>query len=104
MSHVIKQNDELLRFRCPGCSRAHGVQHGSDIGPNWTWNGSLERPTFTPSVLVTYDGADAGQASAPPSVCHSYVTDGRIQFLNDCTHVLVGQTVDLPPWNEPCQV
>jgi len=31
-----------------------------------------------------------------PSVCHSYVTDGRIQFLADCTHALAGLTVDLP--------
>jgi hypothetical protein len=29
-------------------------------------------------------------------VCHSFVTDGRIQFLSDCTHELAGQTVDLP--------
>ena len=28
--------------------------------------------------------------------CHSYVKDGQIQFLNDCSHVLAGQTVDLP--------
>ena len=28
--------------------------------------------------------------------CHSFVTDGRIQFLADCTHPLAGQTVDLP--------
>lgn len=29
-------------------------------------------------------------------VCHSYVTDGKIRFLGDCTHKLVGQTVELP--------
>ena len=29
-------------------------------------------------------------------VCHTFVTDGRIQFLSDCTHALAGQTVDLP--------
>ena len=32
------------------------------------------------------------------TVCHSFVTDGRIQFLADCTHALAGQTVDLPEW------
>ena len=32
------------------------------------------------------------------SVCHSFVTDGLIQFLGDCTHALAGQTVDMPPW------
>ena len=30
--------------------------------------------------------------------CHTFVTDGRIQFLGDCTHALAGQTVDLPDW------
>jgi len=28
--------------------------------------------------------------------CHSFVRDGRIEFLSDCTHALKGQTVDLP--------
>jgi hypothetical protein len=29
-----------------------------------------------------------------------FVTDGRIQFLGDCTHALAGQTVDLPDWED----
>ena len=98
MTHVIKQNDELLRFRCPGCNREHAIQSGSDTGPNWFWNGSLDKPTFSPSVLVTYEGSDAGRDGAPPAICHSFVTDGRIQFLGDCTHSLACQKVDLPPW------
>lgn len=61
----------------------------------WSFNGNYERPTFQPSVLVTYDGPDAGQDGAPPAVCHSFVTDGQIQFLGDCTHALAGQTVPL---------
>jgi hypothetical protein len=28
------------------------------------------------------------------------VTDGRIQFLGDCTHALAGQTVDLLPFDD----
>lgn len=98
MSKVVQKSDELLQFHCPGCRRIHAVQSGSDFGPNWAWNGSLEKPTFTPSVLVTYNGADAGVDGAPPAVCHSFVTDGRIQYLGDCTHSLAGQTVDLPEW------
>jgi hypothetical protein len=31
--------------------------------------------------------------------CHSYVTNGRIQFLSDCHHSLAGQTVELPDWD-----
>lgn len=100
MAKVAKQFEELVRFYCPGCKRHHHIQQGSDEGPNWSWNGSLDKPTFTPSVLVTYDGPDAGQNGAPPAVCHSFVTDGRIQFLSDCTHHLAGQTTDLPPLAE----
>ncbi|MEG0976454.1 MAG: DUF6527 family protein [Comamonas sp.] len=99
MKPVIKRNAELLSFKCLGCKRDHSIQHGSDLDPNWGWNGSLTQPTFTPSVLVTYEGKDAGHNGAPPAVCHSFVTDGRIQFLGDCTHALAGQTVDLPEWS-----
>lgn len=98
MTDTVQQREELLTFCCPGCNAKHSIQVGSDFGPNWSWNGSLERPTFQPSVLVTYNGADAGRDGAPPAVCHSFVTDGRIQYLGDCTHELAGQTADLPPW------
>jgi len=30
------------------------------------------------------------------NICHSFIRDGKIQFLGDCTHALAGQTVDLP--------
>ncbi len=97
-----------LMFWCPGCDGAHQVRVGEGPGPRWGYNGDAERPTFTPSVLV--QGVDrltdaervqvmAGKDVNPrPIVCHSFVTDGRIQFLSDCTHALAGQTVDLPDW------
>ena len=77
---------ERFWFHCPGCDHAHCV-----ITPNWTWNGSYELPTFNPSVLVQCVGEAAGEER-----CHSYIKDGKIQFLNDCWHNLKGQTVDLP--------
>lgn len=86
-------------FKCPGCKRGHWFQtalHKGASGPIWNWNGSLSKPTVSPSLLVTYDGLDAGKNGAPESVCHSYITDGNIQFLGDCTHSLRGQTVPLP--------
>lgn len=94
-----------LMFWCPGCQSAHMVRVADGPGPGWGFNGDHDRPTFTPSVLVTYDGPDAGQVDdegdrAPPAICHSFVTDGRIQFLGDSTHELAGQTVDLPAWPE----
>ena len=84
-------------FWCPGCRSGHGVP----VPPHpqaWAWNGSLTAPTLAPSLLITYDGADAGKDKAPPAVCHSYVRDGQIQFLGDCTHALANQTVPLAPW------
>lgn len=65
---------------CPGCDMEHGLDH------RWTFNGNLDRPTFRPSLLVTY----------PKMRCHSFITAGRIEFLQDSTHHLSGQTVDLP--------
>lgn len=62
----------------------------------WSFNGNLERPTLAPSLLLAY--TITGEAR-PQYVCHSFVRDGRIQYLGDCTHALAGQTVDLPEWS-----
>lgn len=81
-------------FHCPGCGCAHLVI--VDGRGAWGWNGDLELPTFTPSVLVRYDVSPPNERLS--TRCHSFVTDGRIQFLDDSTHHLTGQTVDLPEW------
>lgn len=96
----IKKLGGRLCFECPGCHELHCVTDA------WTFNGDLERPTFSPSVLVRgtkpiSDDEHArimqGEKIQPvPFVCHSFVRDGKIQFLNDCTHDLAGQTVELP--------
>ncbi len=31
-------------------------------------------------------------------VCHSFIRDGTIQFLGDCSHAMVGLTVELLEW------
>ncbi len=51
----------------------------------WTWNGSTEAPTLRPSVRTT----------CTDFICHSWVTDGRAQYLGDCSHDMAGKTVDL---------
>ncbi len=88
-------NPDSVVFLCPGCGIPHNVIIDASAGRScWTWNGSLDAPTFTPSILVTGTKGDRR--------CHSFVTDGRIQFLSDCDHALAGQTVDLPEfgWGE----
>lgn len=97
-----------IMFWCPGCDGAHQVGVGGGDGPRWGYNGNPDAPTFTPSILVrgtqpiTDDERDAIIAGLPfkpvPTVCHSFVTDGKIQFLSDCTHALAGQTVEIPDW------
>lgn len=52
----------------------------------WTWNGSVDSPTLRPSILT--QGGNNFR-------CHSWVNDGKAQFLMDCTHKMKGQTVDL---------
>ncbi|MFZ6655652.1 DUF6527 family protein [Undibacterium sp. TJN19] len=83
-------------FECPGCMMVHALNVTDDAKPRWYWNGNVDKPTFSPSVLVRYTWGNPPQ----DKVCHSYVTDGRIQFLTDCTHELAGQTVDLPHLDE----
>ncbi len=91
-----------LGFWCPGCSEIHQITVGDGPGPRWGYNGNPDAPTFTPSVLVTWnEPSDLPEEFDDTSkdrkiVCHSFVTDGRIQFLGDCTHALAGQTVDMP--------
>lgn len=101
---------DRLMFWCPGCDGAHQVGVGTGPGPRWGYNGNADRPTFSPSILVRgtqpltdeeHAAIMAGKPFKPrPLVCHSFVTDGRIQFLGDCTHALAGQTVDLPDFEK----
>ncbi|WP_230287474.1 DUF6527 family protein [Deinococcus sp. 12RED42] len=84
-----------LTFWCPGCQGPHAV---TTRGPGaWTFNGDLDAPVFSPSVLVQADYPDGRR------ICHSFVgmggaPAGHIVFLSDCTHALAGQTVPLPDW------
>jgi uncharacterized protein DUF6527 len=96
-AHEISEN--LISIFCPACGYDHSVGvngrfvHGSDGKLNtWTWNGSLIKPTFSPSLLVNKH-EDGGYPR-----CHSFVTDGYIRYLDDCTHGMKGKTVELPEW------
>lgn len=90
-----------LAFWCPGCKGAHALD------ARWKFNGNYNRPTFSPSVHIR-TGHHCAHAKLPGdchcddpdpemrcSICHSFVTDGSIQFLPDCTHEFAGKTVPL---------
>lgn len=64
----------------------------------WDFNGDFEKPVFTPSLNTWWGG---GNTQIPLHRCHSYIgcngaAPGQIKYLDDCTHALKGQTVDLP--------
>jgi hypothetical protein len=78
-----------LLFFCPGCKNYHEVTvvRGSEYkGPVWEWDGNMEKPTFSPSILCN-QGTDLQ--------CHLFVHDGMIQYLGDCVHELRLQTVEM---------
>ena len=85
-------------FECPGCGCLHSVstQEPNGMGAIWDWNGDTEKPTFKPSILARANYTDEERMD---DVCHSFVTDGAIRFLADCTHDLKGQNVELPLWD-----
>ena len=78
---------------CPGCEMGHS------FGPGWTFNGDQVRPTFLPSLMVRMGPKCGPDGLALPGEadrrCHSFVRDGMIHFLSDCTHALAGQSVEL---------
>jgi len=128
---------------CPGCKCGHLFHippYKNSSGASWSFNGNLERPTFTPSMLVRSewdshenltedDYTPCSPARQPPlfpsassegngtrgrkikpesmqklvhhkKVCHSFVRDGQMQFLCDCTHALRGMTVTLEDFDK----
>lgn len=107
MGILIEKGDKIARttddkwiFYCPGCEGHHGVND------TWGFNGDKKKPTFSPSILVKgtvpitdeeYEKLMRGEKIEPKKlICHSFVCEGKIQFLSDCTHKLASQTIELP--------
>lgn len=102
-----------ITFWCPGCEQGHTIAYGG--AETWTWNGSTDNPTFNPSVLAMprqklneagkaeIDNAEREGRSVSLTEehrvmtprCHSFVRDGRIEYLSDSEHPLAGQTIDM---------
>ncbi|MDG4811920.1 DUF6527 family protein [Hydrogenovibrio sp. 3SP14C1] len=74
---------------CPGCKGKHFIHTYDPTGDYDTWhfNGDVKNPTFSPSLLCH-------RIEHLPR-CHSFIKNGKWQFLNDCDHELKGQIVDM---------
>jgi len=106
LRHVSYQggNYDALAFVCPGCLALGGgsglhllpvnaAGNPSTKSPAWNWDGNLEAPTLSPSILTSKDDEERR--------CHSFLKAGVFEFLGDCAHPLAGQSVpmaDLPDW------
>ena len=100
------------RFNCPGCTVGRmGGMHVLPTVPGhhamWRFNGDVDKPSFSPSILSRSghyirgrqeDGCwcDRPHPHFKCGICHSFVRDGQIEYLSDCTHPLAGQTIALP--------
>ena len=89
----VKDREGYFTFKCPGCGSHHFVNTNKKCGQaTWEFNGDVNNPTVSPSLLVRWTyGPEKAQY-----VCHSFITNGKIQFLGDCTHKLKNQTVEIP--------
>jgi len=99
---------ESIWFWCrsPGCETHHSFRTKlakGEKGPLWTFNGDMEKPTFSPSLLYRFTrdrdnkpNPDGTYPNPVDVVCHLFLTNGQINYLGDCSHGLKGQVVPLP--------
>lgn len=114
MAKIKEYKSGVYIFFCPGCEERHVFYDDKapeNRKPRWKFNGDLNNPTVNPSLLYRTGHYVQGQPQPPNCrhcndgyvacvICHSFVENGQIRFLNDCTHELAGQTVPLPKWGE----
>jgi hypothetical protein len=97
----------LYQHWCPGCKTRHeiSVGHTNASGAAWSFNGDALAPTFSPSVHISVGPWDDDRGHHPvKTVCHYFITHGRISFCGDSAHALAGKDVvlpDFPPWAQP---
>lgn len=102
VSAVLRRVQGGYGHWCPGCEEMHVIYVDRPKTPKWSFDGNVEKPTFAPSIRITYNGSDAGQdrgdgfGKAPPACCHYFVRSGQIEFCGDSTHSHAGKTVPLP--------
>lgn len=100
MAKVKDLGNGNYSFFCPGCGHDHVYNTQNPGRPNWSFNGDLNSPTFTPSLLNTWGKEADPNWEVPdepgPGIgwsgrCHLFVTNGRIDYCGDCTHPYNGR-------------
>lgn len=88
---------DQYQFYCPGCECHHSFWHKNIKDKvQWSWNKSFVKPTVTPSIKTQF----YSYKFEKDMICHFYIKNGKIQYLNDCTHELAGETIKMVPIKE----
>ena len=103
VSSTLRRGAGAYMHWCPGCMEMHSLPDG------WTFDGNLEKPSFTPSFkhtglrrVFTTGGNWTGEwirsanREPVPFVCHYILTAGILHFCNDSSHNFAGQSVVMP--------
>ena len=109
MAREVQETPDRVGIRhyywCPGCEAETGFGlHGIAINPNkqgngagWDFSGTLECPTYAPSQKTEGAKKNPNGGEPIPTCCHTFIRNGVIEFLGDCTHALKGQKVPMVP-------
>lgn len=83
----------IYLFFCPACGYDHAVhtKEANSLGAIWTWNGSYEFPTFSPSCLFIYKTF----AGVLINRCHYVIREGVFEYGADCSHALAGKKIPM---------
>lgn len=101
-NHALKSNLKIKQqsknawsFWCEGCDEVHTITDA------WQFNGDFENPTINPSVLVTRPAnPNAGKGFEEYRTekrCHSFIKNGKIEYLPDSKHDYFGTERELLP-------
>lgn len=86
-----------IAIYCEGC-KSH---HVFSLDSGWTFNNDFVKPTFSPSMLVNGNSVpEEFKGKEGYLRCHSFVTNGEIQYLSDCDHEYKNTTRKLLPLDE----
>lgn len=75
ISEVTGSPNITHMFWCDGCKHVHTFNDKT-----WKFNGDLNNPTISPSILVQWYDEKTNKMNR----CHSFIRDGKIRYLSDC--------------------
>lgn len=91
MAKVRVRKDNNFIIYCPACKKEHA------FNKSWGFNNDFDKPTVDSSLLV--NGYD--EELCVDFRCHSFIKEGTIIYLGDCTHDMKGERIPLPECEEP---